>query len=280
MSPTQVSQESGLPIQRPLEGKSSTASTELPPKCQKWMHELWMNLNAKFEAHNTYTDMTRSEILGKHTGRIQRKLREKLAEKKSSLTMLVEYCPRMYRRDRAYRERVMRLRKKPLAMVPEDSAAEPKIPKMPRLSKTGPLGSWVKESLQVYGTYIASDSVDGSIKPRLMKIRRCLRLYFRTGKAIGIATANGNRPNRSDLQSLSTEVAVMLAITSKINVYTQILDDPSIDASFRPRVVEVVGMLKSYQKSNFRIGLDSTLLSQFENELQDLRKARAQGRAC
>lgn len=49
----------------------------------------------------------------------------------------------------------------------------------------------------------------------------------------------------------------------------------SIEASFRPRVVEIIGILESHQKNNFRVGPDTTFLSGFKKEIQDRMKGRA-----
>lgn len=46
----------------------------------------------------------------------------------------------------------------------------------PRRSKRK-IASWVRESLQAYGKFIASDLVDASIKPRIRKIRKSLWSY-------------------------------------------------------------------------------------------------------
>lgn len=76
-----------------------------------------------------------------------------------------------------------------------------------------------------------------------------------------IVIAGGQHgPGRSDFHSLSIEVAAMLAITSKVAKYRQLLDTFLVGSSFRPRMVEMIGILKSYQEKIFPI------LSQFEKE--------------
>ncbi|MCJ1267064.1 hypothetical protein MMC22_006949 [Lobaria immixta] len=278
---TQTTLESESSVQAPVKSQSSiqTAlkikpSTERPLKCQEWMNDLWKNLNATSKAHDSYTNTTQAKILGKHSSRMQWNLRVKLAEKKSSLDTLVGKRAGLHRRTRVYKERAIKVRKNALATIPEDLTTNPEIPKLPRLSEKNKLTTWVKESLHVYGKYLASHLVDASIKPRIKKIRRCLWWYLKTGKGIGMVIAKGNVPSRSDLQNLNIEIAVMLAITSKITRYTQILDESLIEASFRPRVVEIVGILKSYQEKDFRVGLNTTALKQFEKEIQDHLKTR------
>ena len=71
---------------------------------------------------------------------------------------------------------------------------------------------------------------------------------FSRGEEIGMVIANGSKPSRSDFQCLSTEVAVMLAITSKITKYTQPLKGPLVDASFRPRMIKWLGPLSPTRK--------------------------------
>lgn len=239
----QAPQESQPSVHAPVQ---SERSTKLPPKCQQWMDELWMNLKAKSEAQDEHINSTRHKILGQRTGRIQSKLREKLATKKCSLARLLENRPGLHKRNRALQEKAIKVRQNALPTIREDSTIKPELPKMPRLSEKRKLASWVKESLHIYGTFIASDLVDTSIKRRLKKIRQSLWSYRKTGKGSGMDIAKGNRPDRSDLQCLSTEVAVMMAISSKITRYTQILDGPHVGASFRPRLVEIIGCLKSY----------------------------------
>lgn len=259
--------------QSPLKSKPST---KLPLKCQQWMNDLWKDLNAKAEAGDRHINKTHTKVLGKHTGRIQRKLREKLSEKACSLTRLVENRPGLRRRAVVYKERAIKVRTKALDTISEEEhTINPKLPKMPRLSEKKSLRSWVKETIQVYGQYIVSDSVDASIKPRIKQIRQSLWSYRETGKGIGKMIAKGRHgPSRSDCQCFSTEVAVMLGITSKITKYQQLLDRSLIDVSFRPRVLEIVGTLKSCKENEFLNGLDMTIFNQFEKEIQDHLKAR------
>lgn len=272
-SSMEASVESQPSIQTALE---SNPSTDLPLKCHQWMNDLWKNLNATSKAHDSYTNTTQAKILGKHSSRMQRDLRQKLAERRCSLNISVGNRAGLHRRTRAYMERAIKVRKNALATIPEDLTTNPEIPKMPRLSEKNKVATWVKESLRVYGKYLASHLVDASIKPRIKKIRQCLWSFLKTGKGIGMVIAKGDVPSRSDLQNLNTEIAVMLAITSKIARYTQILDGSLIDASFRPRVVEIIGILKSYQEKEFRVGLNTTSLKEFEREIQDHLKTRVQ----
>lgn len=51
-----------------------TTVHQAPVKCQQWMNDLWMSLNSRSEAHDTYINSTQAQILGKKTGRIQPKL--------------------------------------------------------------------------------------------------------------------------------------------------------------------------------------------------------------
>lgn len=240
------------------------------------MNDLWKDLNAKAEAGDRHTNTTHTKVLGKHTGRIQRKLREKLSEKTCSLTRLVANRPGLRRRAVVYNEKAIKVRTNALDTIPEEDTINPKLPKMPRLSDKKSLRSWVKETIQVYGQYIVSDSVDASIKPRIKQIRQSLWSYRETRKGIGKIIAKGRHgPSRSDCQCFSTEVAVMLGITSKITKYQQLLDGSLIDVSFGPRLLEIVGTLKSYKQNEFLIGLDMTIFNQFEKEIQDHLKARA-----
>lgn len=268
---TQACLESEPFIQTP---PGSQPSIGAPLECQQWMSDLRLGLKANSIAHYTFISKTRARILLKHTGRIQPNLQANLMEKLCSLAR-EQKSSRWYHRVGRYKQRATNVKRRALPTIPEFGVLNPGIPKMPRLSEKRPLASWIKESLEVYRKYIASDLVDASIKPRIKRIRQCLWVYGKTGKGIGMAIAKGNKPSRSDLQSLSTEVAVMLTITSKITRYTQILDESAIDASFRPRVVEIIGILRSYQKRHFRSGLNIAILSQFEKEIQDHLKARS-----
>lgn len=276
--------ESKPSIQAPQESQPSAhtpvkseRSTELPLKCQQWMNELWKKLKAKSEARDEHMNTIRHKILGKRTDRIQSKLREKLATKKCSLAKLLENRPRLNKRTRALQEKAIKARQNALPTIREDPTINPELPKMPRLSEKRKLASWVKKSLPIYGTFIASDLVDASIKRRMKKIRQSLWSYRKAGKGSGMDIAKGNRPDRSDLQCLSTEVAVMMEISSRITRYTQMLDESIIGASFRPRLVKIIGSLKSYQEGNFVIGRDVTILNRFEKEVQDHQKTREQG---
>lgn len=261
--------------QAPLESEPP-AKPQL--KCQQWMSDLSKNLSAKAEAHDRYNNTIKTKIIGEHTGRIQPTLREKLSQKTCTLARLVENRPGMHRRTVAYMERAIKVRKNTLATISEVHKLNTGVPKMPRLSEKKKLASWIKESLEIYGKYIASDLVDASIKPRLKKVRQCLWSYRKTGKGVGMVIAEGRSiPSRSDLQCLNTEVAVMLAITMKMAKYKQLLDGSHVDPGFRPRVVRILGILKSYQENHFRTKLDITALSQFEMEIQNHLKSRAHG---
>lgn len=265
--------------QAPLESKPPT-KPQL--KCQQWMSNLKKDLNAKAEAQDRYKNTIRTKIIGEQAGRIQQKLRKKLSHETCTLARLVENRSGLHRRTVAYMKRAMKVRKNALATISEvhreAHRVNTDVPKMPRLSEKKDLASWIKESLKIYGKYIASDLVDASIKPRLKRVRQCLWSYRKTGKGVGMVIAEGgSRPSRSDLQCLSTEVAVMLTITTKMAKYKQLLDGSGVDPGFRPRVVEIIGILKSYQENNFRIGLNITTLSQFEKEIQNHLKTRAQG---
>lgn len=79
----------------------------------------------------------------------------------------------------------------------------------------------------------------------------------------------GTGPGVLSLQCFNIEVAVMLAVTSKITQSTHLLEQGLVGASFRPRLFEIVGILRSFQTNGFRIGPHITVLSKFEKEIQD-----------
>lgn len=162
------------------------------------MNDLWISLDARSEAHDTYINSTQAQILGKKTGRIQPKLRQKL-EKKCSLSRLLGNRPALHRRTRAIQEKAIKVRRNAPATIREDSAFNPGPPKMPRLSEKRTFESWIKESLQVYARYIGSDLVDASIKPRTRKIRQSLWSYSKTGEGIGIRTSTRKKLASIDL---------------------------------------------------------------------------------
>ncbi|MCJ1424082.1 hypothetical protein MMC29_001969 [Sticta canariensis] len=260
-------------IQAPLDSEKSTK----PLKCHEWMTDLWKGLNAKSEAHDAYVETIQNKILGKTTGiRIQPRLRKKLSETKCTLTTLITNRPEVHRRTRAYQAKARKARESALAMISEDQTVDAELPKMPRLSNKSKPESWIKKILPVYRKYLTSDLVDSSIKPRLREIRQILWSYRQAGKGLRKVIAGLNRPSQSDLQCLSTEVAVMLSVTSKIAKFTQLLDGSLVGASFRPRVVEIVRTLKSYQDNKFVIEANVNLLGQFEKEVQDHLEMRAQ----
>lgn len=259
-------------IQAPLDSEKSTK----PLKCHEWMNDLWEGLNAKSEAHDAYVETIQNKILGKNTGIcIQPRLREKLSETKCTITTLINR-PKGHRRTQAYQAKARKARESGLAMISEDQTVDAELPKMPRLSDKSKLESWIKKTIPVYRKYLTSDLVDSSIKPRLREIRQCLWSYRKAGKGLGKVIAGLNRPSQSDLQYLSTEVAVMLSVTSKIAKFTQLLHGSLVRASFRPRMFEIVRTLKSYQDNNFQIEADTNFLGRFEKEVQDHLEMRAQ----
>ena len=259
-------------IQAPLDSEKPTK----PLKCHEWMDDLWKGLNATSEAHDAHVDMIQKKILDKKTGgRIQPRLRDRLSETRCTLTRLLTSRAKLHRRTRAYQAKARKARKSALAMISEDQVGDVDLPKMPRLSDKSKTGSWIKITLPIYRAYLTSDLVDNSIKPRLREIRQSLWSYRKAGKGIRKVIAGLNRPDHSDLQCLSTEVAVMLSITTKITKFTQLLDGSLVCASFRPRMVEIIRILKSYQEKDFLIGANIHLLGQFEKEVQDHLETRA-----
>lgn len=78
----------------------------------------------------------------KKSGHIQPKIREKLAEKKCSLIGLLEKRQKLFHHKRTLQNKVIEVRKNALTTICEDF--NPKLPKMPGLSKKRKLASWVK----------------------------------------------------------------------------------------------------------------------------------------
>lgn len=263
-------------IQAPLDSEKSTK----PLKCHKWMNDLWKDLNAKSEAHDAYVESTQNKILGKNTGiHIQPRLRERLSGPRCTLTRLLTDRPKVNRHTRAYLAKARKVRKRVLAMISEDQTVDAELPKMPQLSDKSKPESWIKKSLPVYRKYLNSGLVDSSIKPRIRRIRQSLWSYRKARKGLRKVVAGMHRPSRSDLQCLSSEVAGMLSISLKIAKFTQLLDESLVGASFRPRVVEIIRILKWYQDNNFPSGANTNLLGQFEKEVQDHLEMRAQADA-
>lgn len=149
----------------------SESSTYLPLKSQLWMNQLRRDLNAKFEAHDKRCTTTSTKILGKQTGRIQQKLQQKLSGRKvCTLARLVKNRPRLHRRTIASMKKWKNAKKRLRTSIHEDQTANPENPKMPPLLEEMELESWIKESVQVHKTYIVSDVVDASTKPRTKKL--------------------------------------------------------------------------------------------------------------
>lgn len=241
------------------------------------MNDLWRDLNDKSEARDTRINTIRTTTLARHTGRIQPKLQKKLSKQKCTLARLLLNRPGKCRRASAYKEKAGKVIENTLTTILEDRPASPELPKMPPLSSKTRFTSWIKKSIQVCGKYIASDLVDASIKARFKKIRQRLWSCRKTGEGVGMVVAGGHGPSRSDLQSLSLEVTVMLFIESSIANYTQILEGSLVGATFRPRVVEIVGILNSYKENQFQLGaLQINTLSQFDKEIQEQSMIQAQ----
>lgn len=253
--------------QAPIQSKSYP---KLPLKCQEWMSDLWKDLSAKAEAGDTFTNTIHTKVLGKHTGRIQRKLKEKLSVNTCTLARLAENRPGFRRPSTAYKEKATKVRTDALATISEDHTTSPRLPKMPRLPEKKKLAPWVDETIKAYGEYVASDSVDVSIKPRIKEIRQYLWLYRETRRRVGKLFVEGKHgPSRSHLECWSTEVAIMLSVTSNITKYTRFLEESLIKAYFRPRMFQIVGMLKSFHENGFRIPDIVAILGRLEVEVRD-----------
>lgn len=87
-------------------------------------------------------------------------------------------------------------------------------------------------------------------------------------------------PGRSDFHYLSLEVAAMLEITPKVTKYRQLLDTSLVGSSFRPRMVEIIGILKFYQEKTFLTGPDFTILGQFEMRFRIISRHELKERVC
>lgn len=271
--------------QVPLE---SNPSTKLLP-CQEWMGDLGKRLKAKFEAADVDYNTSHTRILNNQTGHIQRKLRERLPMRKNSLDQLVTNRPKLHisKHMKKYQTRRKKFWDNPLPTIleedetlpeiPEESVVESRLPMMTHLSKKMNIASWVTESLQLYGEYIASDLVDRSVKQRIKKIRQCLWIYRQTGKTAMFGAKKGHVPSRSDLEGLNIQVSAMLAITTRIAKFTRLLDGTEVGPSFRPRVVNMITILRCYQASRFRARFDRSILDPFDKDLQDHIQIRARG---
>lgn len=64
-------------------------------------------------------------------------------------------------------------------------------PEMPPLSQKRILASRVKESLQVYGKFLASDLINASIKSHIKKIHQCLWSGRKTVEGMGCSLRKG-----------------------------------------------------------------------------------------
>lgn len=153
------------------------------------MSDLWNKLHANSKAHEKYTNLTQFKIVGKHTGHIQPYLLEKLSEKTCTIARLVENCP--HQRTRACKKKAIKMGAIALPTISEDHTVIPRLPIMPRLSEKGKLEPWIKESLQVYEMFNASDLVDASIKPRIEKVRQRLWSSCKTKKGVGMVKKQG-----------------------------------------------------------------------------------------
>lgn len=84
---------------------------------------------------------------------------------------------------------------------------------------------------------------------------------------------------------MTTQSVALTEITTKIAKCIQLLDGSLVNDSFRPRMVEIIRILKSYYAKGsragwgglFQIGLQIAIFRQFKKEIQDHLKIRAQG---
>ena len=262
MSSIQAEIDSKPSAQGPQESQEATKTSF---ESEKWMNDFWSRLNADSNAQDNHSNAVQTTILSNQTGRIQAPLQKRLQKKTCTFVSLLSRGPELHRRTRALQKQAQRVRQNPLVTIHEVDADSVELPKVIRLSEKSKIDQWVTKTLSVFGQLLASDAVDASIKPRLRKIRQSLWTY---------RTRKGTRLNRCDLQSLSTEAAMMLMVTSRIAKYKRLLDGNSIEAGFRPRVVDIIDILKSYQKDDFRVRPKPSFLSAFEEEIQDHMKVQ------
>lgn len=263
MSSVQAEIDSKPSAQGPQESQEVTKTSF---ESEKWMNDFWSRLNADSKAQDNHSNAVQTTILSNHTGRIQASLQQKLQKKTCTFVNLLSRGPVLHRRTRALQKQAKRVKRNPLVTIREVDADTVEPPKVIRLSEKSKIDQWVTKTLSVFGQLLGSDAVDASIKPRLRQIRQSLWTY---------RTRKGSRLNRCDLQSLSTEAAMMLMVTSRIAKYKRLLDGDSIEASFRSRLVDIIDILKSYQKDDFRVRPKPTFLSAFENEIEDHMKVQA-----
>lgn len=248
-------------------------SVKLPLECHQWMSDLWADLRAGSQAHDEFVNSTHARIIREHIDHLQPELQVNLAAKKSSLAKLEGNSSGLHYRTRQYQKRVMKVKENPLATIAEDPSptVESELPTIPCLRDNRNRGSWIRQSL-------------ASIKQRARKIRQFLRSSrMTTGKRIGAVVAGRRRsgPSPAHLPSLSEEalVSVMLAFATKIDQYTRLLDGSIVDASFRPRVVEIVAILQSHRDNHPRLELEINTLCELDKEIQDHLKIHVQAQS-
>lgn len=249
MSSTQTLVESEPSIQRPLEGEPSA---KLQLRCHQWMYELWRNLRANLEAQDACINMAQTKILGEKIGYIQPNLAKELARKRCNLARLLDNRPLLHRHHRALQEKAEKVKINALATIHEDPALNAED-----------ATTFVEEDTCIMGQGIAP----GVREVPCRRLDQCFDQIMHEEDATmslvgsqdcgrnGMLTAKGDRPISSDLKCLSAEAAVMLSITSNVTEYTRHLDGSLLDASLRPGLSELVGMLNSFQENQCQIGL-------------------------
>lgn len=254
----------------------NVADMSLNLDCHQWMDELWDDLSAQAEAYDDFVNATHATIVCEHIDKLEPELQVRLSTKKCTVAKLVGGCPELSRRTRHYQQRLLWVREDALPTIAEDEqvAAEQEwLPKLTRLTDGRNLDSWIRKSVLAYGRYITSDVVDDAIKPRMRQMRQALWSYRPAGMTPGTRRRG---PTRADLQSLGEECCVMLGATTKIVEYTRLLDGCGVDASFRPRVAEMVAFLEYHRDKEFRFELEADDLNRLDGEIQDHLRLHAQ----